>query len=125
MDRVLSPALARYATIEPSCCCVCRRWASGIGYAPRQKFPIAWVCERPECLQAIKGIYAMRASDLEHLERLALDEGGDAAGAYLDEIGKTDLAELSANEWREFRERFFRATTDALRRYAHEAVAPF
>lgn len=35
-------------------------------------------------------------------EEEAIEAGGAAAGAYLDGIGKTDLAALSENEWHEF-----------------------
>lgn len=32
----------------------------------------------------------------------SIELGGQAAGAYLDEIGKTDLAFLTEDEWRRF-----------------------
>lgn len=35
-------------------------------------------------------------------EERALDLAGERAGEYLDSIDKTDLAELSSTEWREF-----------------------
>ena len=36
----------------------------------------------------------------------AIDAGGAAAGEYLDTIGKTDLAELSPDQWQEFLGKF-------------------
>jgi len=38
-------------------------------------------------------------------ERRARKKAGDAAGAYLDEIGKTDLAKLTPDQWEKFCER--------------------
>lgn len=35
-------------------------------------------------------------------EKNARQKAGDAAGAYLDEIGKTDLATLTADQWDRF-----------------------
>lgn len=32
----------------------------------------------------------------------AISAGGDKAGAYLDKIGKTDLSQLTAEEWAQF-----------------------
>jgi hypothetical protein len=44
----------------------------------------------------------MARKQLDDFERRALEDGGNAGGAYLDEIGKTDLAALSEQEWGEF-----------------------
>ena len=46
----------------------------------------------------------------------AMIEGGRKAGGYLDEIGKTDMALLSAGEWREFLARLLTGYEQALRR---------
>jgi hypothetical protein len=36
------------------------------------------------------------------IDTAAVLKAGDVAGQYLDEIGKTDLATLSAQEWQDF-----------------------
>lgn len=36
------------------------------------------------------------------IDENSIEIGGQAAGAYLDEIGKTDLAYLTEDEWRRF-----------------------
>jgi hypothetical protein len=36
---------------------------------------------------------------VSRIERQALLDGGDALGAYLDKIGKTDLTQLTPEEW--------------------------
>ena len=40
--------------------------------------------------------------DLDRYEELALQAGGQEAGAYLEQIGKTDLALLTPEEWESF-----------------------
>lgn len=57
-------------------------------------------------------------------ERKAAVEGGNAGGAYLDGIGKTDLASLTEAEWAEFCTRVFVGTCDALRAQADDEI-PF
>jgi hypothetical protein len=47
------------------------------------------------------------------------------AGAYLDEIGKTDIAMLSGDEWREFLRRIIVGFEQAMRRKILENEAPF
>jgi len=44
----------------------------------------------------------MPRKELDRAEQEALRDAGDAAGAYLDEIGETDLAKLGAVEWVSF-----------------------
>lgn len=41
----------------------------------------------------------MSAEQFDEYELGAMLEAGRSAGGYLDEIGKTDLAVLSAEEW--------------------------
>ncbi len=66
----------------------------------------------------------MRKPDLDPNERQAALAGGDAAGAYLDGIGKTDLAAMTEAEWGEFCGRLFAGACDALRKAADDEV-PF
>jgi hypothetical protein len=44
-------------------------------------------------------VFAMSAEQFDEYELGAMLEAGRSAGGYLDEIGKTDLALLSAEEW--------------------------
>ena len=44
----------------------------------------------------------MTSSELDAIEHEAMIQGGEAAGNYLDEIGETDLAKLSREQWLEF-----------------------
>lgn len=48
-------------------------------------------------------------------EQAALHAGGAAAGAYLETLGKSDLARLSVEEWRTLIETVVTGYCDALR----------
>lgn len=89
-------------------CLICRRRHDNVGYSPHDRAPVKWLCW--ECLDdthngvrsKLPRIYHMARKQLDDFERRALEDGGNAGGAYLDEIGKTDLAALSEQEWGEF-----------------------
>jgi hypothetical protein len=94
--------------ISDRVCFVCARSAIGIGYAPPRAKSIdqvAWCCDDPECIQIAKDSYMMKQLEFGRLEQLATGDAGDEGGAYLDEIGKTDLATLTPAEWHIFLER--------------------
>jgi len=67
----------------------------------------------------------MPSSILDAYEIGSALEAGKLAGAYLDEIGKTDLAALSGDEWREFLRRLFVSFEQTMRRKILENEAPF
>lgn len=52
---------------------------------------------------------------IHRVEEKAMLEAGNAAGAYLDTLGRTDLATLAPEEWRGFLETFLNAYGDAVR----------
>ena len=98
-------------------CAVCRRASGAVavdipgrGYARFCSLDCSeiWMKRRPQ------------APD----EKAALEAGGAAAGAYLDSIGKTDLATMTADEWTAFCAALFEATCESLRRQADKWV-PF
>ena len=57
-----------------------------------------------------------RHKQFDEYELGAMLEAGRGAGNYLDDLGKTDLKVLSAEEWREFLSRLLTGYEDALRR---------
>lgn len=93
-------------------CFICKRRHDNLAHSPYQRAPLKWVCW--PCLTAvdIKKAYHMR---LDPYEEQALEDGGNAGGAYLDEIGKTDLAELTAEEWAKLWRTGFAAYTESMR----------
>lgn len=42
------------------------------------------------------------ADDVFKIDRTAVLKAGNMAGQYLDEIGKTDLSVMTADEWEQF-----------------------
>ena len=85
-------------------CAVCARPAIGYGYAPKftKVVDIAWCCDDPECLAIARDSYTMKQTEFTRLDSLATEEGGALGGAFLDRIGKTDLATMTQDEWQEF-----------------------
>lgn len=53
--------------------------------------------------------------DATEAEEDALMKGGEVAGEYLDAINKTDLATLTADEWRTFLCKVLAGYSDAMR----------
>jgi hypothetical protein len=102
---------------------VCRRHAVWLGY-PATARP-AWLCDDNNCHAAVERIHAMPSSLLDAYEIGSALEAGKLAGAYLDEIDKTDIATLSGDEWREFLRRIIVGFEQAMRRKILENEAPF
>ncbi|MGU3417670.1 DUF6511 domain-containing protein [Methylobacterium sp. D54C] len=111
---------------EPVICGVCRRRANtGFGWAGQQGKPVLWMCDDPACQQVAKVVYAMPTLELDAYEQKARDEAGEMAGAYLDSLGKTDLASLTAEEWATFLHQVIVGFEASLRRHYMERAAPF
>jgi hypothetical protein len=53
-------------------------------------------------------------------EEIAIQAGGEKAGAFLDSIGKTDLAELTEGEWSTFLAEFLDGYSDRMRAEAKQ-----
>ena len=89
---------------DPEICGVCARSATGISYAPqgRQNNPIMWLCDDLGCIKIARASYDMKQDQFTRIESMASGDGGMEGGMYLDTIGKTDLAELSPDEYFEF-----------------------
>jgi hypothetical protein len=98
-------------------CPVCRR-AGGAITIHRGDGTMDQYCSR-EC-----AVQHLRKPDLQVSEKLALRAGGEAAGTYLERIGKTDLAKLTLTEWETFCATLFGATCDAMRKAADDEI-PF
>lgn len=82
---------------------------------------LAQVCSA-ECAQIL--IRAKGDINMQQFESDAVRKGGDTGGAYLDQIGKTDLATLTPVEWETFCGLIYRGTCDALRDRANDEI-PF
>jgi hypothetical protein len=107
-------------------CAICKRRHANIGWAASERHPVKWECE--ECLGLpianVKRFHHMARKDLDRFEQQALEEGGNAGGAFLDSVGKTDLAALDDHEWREFLRRVLFGYADGMREIVSKEV-PF
>lgn len=115
----------KYATKFPTLCGCCRRRASHIGYTPDSRQPIMWICEDAVCIETAKKAYRMKQKDLDDHEGRAVNEGINAAGSYMAELGKFDLRELSEIELSEWGRRFYLATCSQLQSDLAALNAPF
>lgn len=97
----------------PALCFICGRQSASLGYAPSANSIPGWFCE--PCWPVVKKAYHMAPDLLNAFEERALNEAGNAAGQYLDAIGKTDLAALAPEEWRLFLETFLRGYGTSMR----------
>jgi hypothetical protein len=112
-------------------CFICKRRHDNLGYSPdERRSPIKWLCL--ECLDdthngvrsKLPKVYHMPKRQLDDYERRALEDGGNAGGSYLDELGKTDLAELEPDEWAAFLSRVLTGYADSMREMVSREV-PF
>lgn len=110
-------------------CAVCLRRHNNIGWSPSDRHPVKWTCK--PCLRAaedpilVQRVYQMPRKRLDEFEERAIIAGGEEAGAYLDELGKTDLATLHPDEWQEFGARWLVGYANAMRDMVANHAAPF
>lgn len=79
-------------------CFCCRRRDDGVGFVTKGKpSKILWSCQ--DHIHLAERAYRMPRKELDLIEQKALQDAGDAGGAYLDGIGKTDLARLDEVQW--------------------------
>lgn len=107
-------------TDQPTTCHCCQRHAVGIGVSAHKE-PIRWLCK--ECASIAE--YVARARRMDPYELKALDGGVDAVGAYLDTLGKTDLAEMDELEARMLVKAAWQGCGDRLRLLLTNNDAPF
>lgn len=108
-------------------CAICHRAARGYGYQdPAALHPPRYQACSMRCLSTIhKLIKAGKMFDLNHYEKQGLAAASQAAGDYLDEIGKTDLAAMSSAEWHDFIALIFVKATAEIQRLTETNAVPF
>lgn len=107
------------------CCAVCRRRATGLGYAPDRSRQVLWLCENPTCLSLGRTVFHMPEKSLDAFEARARHEAGENAGAYLDEIGVTNLEQLNVEQWQAFLDKVIMGFEVSMRRQLTEHAAPY
>ena len=106
-----------------SLCAVCRREARGFGWFDagfKVLDPRRDRTRRRLCSRTCQDICHRRRGMIDPTpnEQAAMAAGGDAAGEYLEGLGKSDLATLSQPEWRQLIEIVVTGYCDALRELA-------
>ncbi|MEO0781937.1 MAG: DUF6511 domain-containing protein [Pseudomonadota bacterium] len=101
-------------------CPVCGR---GGGYA---SVSIGGQMTEHLCSQKCAEIYVRAKGSImiKEFEKDAIKEGGNQGAAYLDQLGKTDLSQMTLEEWETFCSLIFTGTTDALQKRADDEI-PF
>ena len=108
-------------------CFICGDPGYGMGWKPKEPWTARhkWLCDDGRCLFIAPEVYKMPSREMRIHAQEALEIGGQEAGKYLETIGKTDLADLTREEWLEFLDRFLKARADAIRRLAATYCPPF
>jgi len=99
-------------------CAVCARQEAGLGVKVNpnlRQSPTLWVCDDPECLSLAKETKDMTRDEFNRVEKRAVFKGGVQAGAFLEQLAKTDMAKLSVEEWQEFCRRLVAGYRKALK----------
>lgn len=106
-------------------CAICGRAGRGFGVNPRwpSKGESLAACSM-RCLD-IAALEGRNMFNLNHYENQAIEAASDKAGAYLDRLGKTDLATMTGDEWRELLKTVFVASTAEIQRLTDENAVPF
>lgn len=110
-----------HATQQPIACAVCRRRATELAYVTERRETL-YLCGDPGCSA---GAHRLKLLDFDELERKALGAAGASAGAWLDGIGKTDLGELSGEQWTAFLALVVTGFSDRLRELVLSENPPF
>jgi Family of unknown function (DUF6511) len=111
----------RAVVTPPYPCAVCRRASMGFAFSAPGAHPASFCSMR--CSE-VWMVAHRKKIELTRNEAAAALAGGKAAGAYLEQLGRTDMAQLSRAEWAEFCERLARAYLEALQHQA-DAQVPF
>lgn len=110
-------------------CSICKRRHDNIGWAASERHPVKWMCWDCLDLSNPKGlpinfnkVFHMSQRKFDEYEERALEDGGNAGGSFLDEIGKTDLAELDPEEWSQFLGVILKGYADSMREIVSREV---
>lgn len=105
-------------------CFCCRRRDDGLGLVvPGRPNRIIWSCA--DHIHLAEKARHMPRKELDLFEQQAMGEAGDAAGAYLDSIGRTDLAALDQVQWVTFCKTMITTFGTALEKRLQSTEAPF
>jgi hypothetical protein len=113
--------MSRGLPTDGGVCFCCRRRDDGLAYLRGRK--LVWSCL--DHIHLAEKVAHMPRKNLDLYEQEALRDAGDAAGSYLDQIGKTDLATLDEVEWVAFQRIHLDTFGKALAKRLESDEAPF
>lgn len=97
-----------FRTVKPgpdapygAACWLCRRTDDGLGFQGPGRGEVTWSCKDHADGQLFRKARNMSRQEFAGVETTAILKAGEDAGAYMDKIGKTDLATFTAEEWKE------------------------
>lgn len=99
-------------------CRVCKRRHDNIGFQQSRSHPLKWFCR--DCFSIEAATLSKKQFDIYETE--ALQAGGEAAGAYIDTLGHTDLAQLDQTTFLCFFAKFMGGYEDSMKK-SFEGVA--
>jgi hypothetical protein len=99
-------------------CRICKRRHDNIGFQLSRSHPIKWYCR--DCSSYLQVQVSKKQFDI--YETASLQAGGEAAGAYLDTLGFTDLAELNPSTFLCFFAKFMGGYEDNMKKVFEELV---
>lgn len=105
----------------PYPCGLCHRASTGFAFSAPGARPASF------CSMLCSEVWMVahrRKIELTRDEAAAALAGGKAAGTFLEQLGRTDMAQLTREEWGEFCSRLARGYFEELQRQA-DAQAPF
>lgn len=95
-------------------CDICKRGSRGLAFYPPGERRFGGAACSMKCLEVIVQKHKTGEPFLPD-ENAAIEAGGREAGAFLESIGKSDLAELTQDEWMDFLRTFEAARSEHLR----------
>jgi hypothetical protein len=120
MDSRMKPAFTTWPTI----CGCCRKVAMCVGYSPMPSRPVMWLCGQQQCTDLAEKVYHMK----QRIHDECMDKARHAAAMssveYLQEIGKTDIWTLDADEHDSYMKRLLATYESALIKEL-SALAPY
>lgn len=116
--------MAKKLTKEPVLC-PCYRHATGIAYGAKVGGPLVWLCDDCKRTEIGRTYFHMHPRDLDSYEAFSLSDAGDAAGEYLESIGKTDLASLEREEWLKLLKTVLETYSEKMKERLLSHAAPF
>ena len=104
-------------------CAVCNRASAGFAFsAPGAPEPPSFFCSM-RCSE-VWMVAHRKGIELTRDEAASALAGGKVAGAFLEQLGRTDMAQLTREQWGAFCEQLARGYLEALQRQA-DAQVPF